>query len=738
MTTRLRTAHQFHPVIAYGDAVSNDSFELQRLFWASDVRSDLFAAEAKPEVAALVRDWRDLERLPKDALLLLHHSMGNDVLGEVAKLPQRKAVVYHNITPGSYFAGLNEHARRYSELGREQLRELARVAEFGFADSEYNRKELEEAGLAKTSVVPILYDWEAFDVAPDPAVTRTLADERTSILVVGQILPQKAVHDVIAAFARYRERDPGARLYLVGSTAMSSTYLDRLRYQVETSGLADDVVFTGSVRIEQLVAYYRGATALLTLSDHEGFCVPLIEAMRSRLPIVANAAGAIPETLGDAGILLEDKSPDRVAEALERVVGDQEERAELVERGERRLADFSRERVRARLKDALRLGGYELPEERKRRVVVLSSDQRCGIHHYSIAVCHGLRARGHHVTFVGVRHLDTEDLNAKLKYIRDDVETILIEHEAGIFRDVPFVRALFDLRRRGFPIVLSLHELEPEKFHHYRRVSSALHYRPRYHPFVEALRIPWVALRMSDRFVRYRTILALMGGFPERLVVHGRRSAQWLELLTSHEEKRDEFPLAVMPLEDTDLPRDAAAKRGLREQLGLPADRFVFVSPGFFFPRKRYVEVIRALPDDAVLVLSGTRSDREPRYFDEVMEAARGRPNVIVNTDYDTMGDFVAASDCVVLFYEDVFQSAVVTQAVWAGLPCIFSSAEGFAPYRGAGIVARDTGELADAMRDIQRPDTYAGLVRAVGILRRLLSPERIAERYIAGVGAKS
>ena len=735
---RLKVAHQFYPVIAYGDAVGNDAFELQRLFWASDVRSDLFAWEAKPEVKALVRDWHDLERLPKDALLLIHHSMGNDVISEVAKLPQRKAIVYHNITPGQYFDGINDHAKRYSELGREQLRELATVAEFGFADSEFNRAELEAAGLAKTAVVPILYDWEQFDVTPDPVVARRLADERTAILVVGQILPQKAVHDVISSFARYREGDRGAHLYLVGSTAMSSSYLERLVRQVDDAGLRDAVTFTGSVNAEQLVAYYRGATALLTLSDHEGFCVPLIEAMRSRLPIVANAAGAIPETLGGAGILLEDKSPDAVAEALERVVRDRDARAELIARGEQRLEDFSRERVRERLKDALALGGLELPDERKRRMVVLSSDQRCGIHHYSLAVCDGLRARGHHVTFVGVRHLDTQDLQTKLAYIKDDVETILIEHEAGIFRDVPFIRAMIELRRRGFPIALSMHELEPEKFHHYRRLSHALHYRPRYRGLLEVLRMPWVALRMSDWFIRYRTVLALMGALPDRLIVHSRRSARWLELLTRHEDKRDEFPLVVMPLEDTDLPKDAAEKRTLRRRLGLPEDAFLFVSPGFFFARKRYTDVIRALPEGSTLVLSGTKSDWEPRYFDEVMEFARGRANVIINTDYDTMGDHVVASDCVVLFYEDVFQSAVVTQAVWAGLPCIFSDAEGFSPYHGAGIVVRDTGELSDAMREIQKPDVYARLVRSVGILRRLLSPERNAERYIAGIGRKA
>jgi glycosyltransferase involved in cell wall biosynthesis len=735
---KLRTAHQFHPVIAYGDAVGNDCFELQRMFWASDVRSDLFAWEAKPEVRALVRDWRDLERLPKDALLLIHHSMGNDIIDEVAKLPQRKAVVYHNITPAQHFVGINEHARIYSELGREQLRRLAQVAEFGFADSEFNRRELEAAGVATTAVVPILYDWEQFDVTPDAAVTRTLADERTSVLVVGQILPQKAMQDAIAGFAEYRRRDRGAHLYLVGSTAMSGAYLGRLQQQVEDAGLAQDVTFTGSVNVEQLVAYYKGASVLLTASDHEGFCVPLIEAMRSRLPIVANDAGAISETLGGAGILLENKSPGHIAGALERAVRDQDAREDLIARGEERLRDFSRERVRSRLKDALELGGYELPEERKRRIVVLSSDQRCGIHHYALAVSGGLRKRGHHVTFVGVRHLDTADLEHKLRYIRGDVETILIEHEAGIFRDVPFVRALTALKRRGFPIVLSMHELEPEKFHHYRRLSSALHFRPRYGSLLEALRLPWVALRMADWFIRYRSVLSLMGSLPERLVVHSRRSGRWLELLSRHEAKRDEFPLVVMPLEDTILPKDEHEKRELRRQLGLPLDRFVFVSPGFFFARKQYIEVIRALPEDSTLVLSGTRSEWEPRYFDEVMEVAKGKANVIVNTDYDTMGDFVAASDCVVLFYEDVFQSAVVTQAVWAGLPCIFSDAEGFAPYRGAGLVARDTGELAEAMREIQKPERHAALVRNVRIIRRLLSPERIAERYIAGVSTKS
>ncbi|MGH2498793.1 MAG: glycosyltransferase family 4 protein, partial [Candidatus Limnocylindria bacterium] len=318
----LRAAHQFHATIAYGDAVGNDCFELQRLFWTRGVRSELFADEAKPEVRALVRDWRDLRREPATDALLVHVSMGNDALDEIPSLPQRKAVVYHNITPARFFGGLNEHAARYAERGREQLRALAAVAEIGIADSEFNRKELVDLDYARTAVVPIVVDWTAFDAAPSEAVLRELAEERTAVLAVGQILPQKAVHDVIAAFARYRERDRGAHLYLVGSTAMSAGYLARLRDQVTRSGLEGAVTFTGSVPLEQLVAYYRGASVLLTLSDHEGFCVPLLEAMRSGLPVVAHAAGAIPETLGDAGVLLADKSPDAVADAIERAVRD--------------------------------------------------------------------------------------------------------------------------------------------------------------------------------------------------------------------------------------------------------------------------------------------------------------------------------------------------------------------------------------------------------------------------------
>ena len=732
---RLETAHQVAPTVAYGDAVGNDCFELQRLYWSRGVRSDLFAAEAKPEVAQFVQPWRDLEKAPVEGTSLqIHISMGNDALWDIAKLPHRKTVIYHNITPAHFFAGVNEHARRYSEIGREQLAEFAKVAELGIADSEFNRKELVRAGFAKTAVVPIIVDWSAFDVAPDPRVLRELSDERTDILAVGQILPQKAVHKVIAAFARYREGDPTARLWLVGSHAMSEAYLGQVRDAIRSHKLENAVTLTGSVPMAELVAYYRGATALVTLSEHEGFCVPLLEAMRSELPIVASDAGAIPDTLADAGFLLSDTSPDSVAAALERVVGDAALRKDLIARGQRHLVAFTPEAVAGDLERALALADWEVPAFRQREIAVVSSERRSGIHHYALAVCDGLRAAGHHATFVGTKHHDAADLSAKLRYIAKGTDAVIFEHEAGIFSDIPFVRALGRLRLRGIPSVLSMHEIEPEKFHHYRKLSHALHYRPSYKWYLEWLRALSVALRIGVWFLAYRAILALMGWLPARILVHSHRSNFWVSLLTRDERKRDLMPLVVMPLEDTTLPANADEKRALRERLGLPQDAFVFVSPGFFFKRKRYIEVIEALPDDAVLVLSGTESQWERGYFQEVADVATTHPNVILNTEYETMGQYVVASDCVVLFYEDVFQSAVVTQAIWAGLPCIFSDTPGFRLYEGAGLVARDTAQLARAMREIQQPDVYLRCIRQVGILRRLLSPERNAMRYLIGI----
>jgi glycosyltransferase involved in cell wall biosynthesis len=223
---------------------------------------------------------------------------------------------------------------------------------------------------------------------------------------------------------------------------------------------------------------------------------------------------------------------------------------------------------------------------------------------------------------------------------------------------------------------------------------------------------------------------------PRRLVVHSDRSALWIDLLSRDRSKFDNIPLLTMPLEDVELPRDPAEKRALRARLGLPEDAFIFVSPGFFFRRKRFIQVIDSLPGDAVLVLSGTEQRWDQGYLDEVKRhvADTGKTNVILNHDYATMGQHVAAADCIVLYYEDIFQSAVAAQAMWAGLPCIFSDIPGFQLYRGAGLFAKDDVELRRAMDEIRDPATHERIRREVAVLREMLSPSRNAPRYLIGI----
>lgn len=361
----IRAIHQYHPTITSGDAVSNDCFQRRRAVRAWGLASDLFADQALGGVRDVGTRADLARRARRDDVLLIHHSMGHDAVPQVARVTTRKAVIYHNITPSRYFAGLNEELRRYADIGRQQLGLLAAACDLGIGVSEFDRRELEEAGFRKTVVAPIVVDWVAFETAPDPEVERRLAGGGTKVLAVGQILPHKGIHDVVAGFARYRDGDPGARLFIVGSTAMSDHYLPRIERQIHDSGAADAITLTGSVSLAALIAYYRCATVLLNLSEHEGFGVPLLEAMRFRVPVIAHAAGAMPETMGDAGLLLSAKAPDDVAAALERVVRDEGLRAELVARGERRVAEFSRERAVELFRTALAAGGIDVPPRRR-------------------------------------------------------------------------------------------------------------------------------------------------------------------------------------------------------------------------------------------------------------------------------------------------------------------------------------------------------------------------------------
>ena len=359
MTT---TVHQFVPYFLPRDAVGGHIIEIQRLCREQGWRSEVFAGETHAELEGRAHDHTDYGTrvaAADDDVLLFHSAIGSPMAQWlVARGRGILGVDYHNVTPHHFFAGWHPHLVADAARGRRQLHYLASRTQFAIADSAYNESELVDAGYSPTAVVPILLDLDYLEVGVDDALLRRLEDAKagggTDWLFVGRITPNKCQHDIVSAFLAYRRTyDPKARLHLVSGPSPQS-YFDAVHDYVDRLGLGDAVTLTGSLPPDKIAAYYRSADVFVCLSEHEGFCVPIIEAWHHRLPIVAFDATAVPETLGDGGLLLDSKDPLRVASAANRVVTDDGLRAALVERGTRRLERFTLAAARQRFLDAMR------------------------------------------------------------------------------------------------------------------------------------------------------------------------------------------------------------------------------------------------------------------------------------------------------------------------------------------------------------------------------------------------
>jgi len=266
-------------------------------------------------------------------------------------------VNYHNVTPAQLMVRWEPRLADEVAEGRKQIAKLSVACRHAIAVSQYNEAELVGFGCRSTSSVPLLLDAAAMDSAPDRVTAEWL--ERTKegggidVVFVGRIVPNKAQHDLIKALAAYRAGyDPAARLHLLGGTS-APNYMRALRRFVAALELWDAVDLAGSVSDSERAAYYRGADVFVCLSEHEGVGVPLLEAMRYGVPVIAFRSSAIPETVGDAGILLDSKEPTLVAAAIHRVVSDGALRDRLVTAGRARLAEFDLAKTRPQFSAAV-------------------------------------------------------------------------------------------------------------------------------------------------------------------------------------------------------------------------------------------------------------------------------------------------------------------------------------------------------------------------------------------------
>jgi glycosyltransferase involved in cell wall biosynthesis len=336
---------QVIPSLASRDAVGVHTLNLRDGLRAAGMESDVYYGSFTPDVEHEGRPITELGRSGRDRWLLYQASIGSPVYDILATRPEPKLVNYHNITPAALLRDWEPNVAYEVALGRTQLARLAAQSRFAVADSAFNESELEALGYRGTAVVPLLVDMHAKSDEPEAELARRLAGRKereggADLLYVGKISPHKAPHDLVKMLDVLRRvYDPDARLHLVGSP-LGETYEPALRAFIEELGLPDAVNLAGSVTGAELEAYYRAADVFVCASDHEGFCVPLAEAMGHGVPIVAYGVTAVPETVAGAGLVLPDKSAVPFAAAVGRVLRDQTLREVLAAAGTARAASF--------------------------------------------------------------------------------------------------------------------------------------------------------------------------------------------------------------------------------------------------------------------------------------------------------------------------------------------------------------------------------------------------------------
>jgi glycosyltransferase involved in cell wall biosynthesis len=348
--------HQFVAGFTNGDAISNEALVLRAVFRRWGYASDIFSEQRRilPELRHEALDVAAAAgACGPDDTVLLHLSIGSPVNEVFRSLPCRKAILYHNVTPSHYFEFVNRRTAYDLARGRDQIVALAGAAAVNLADSRYNAGELESAGYRNVKVLPLVLDLSRLRTPPDRRARRRFDDGLTNILFVGRCAPNKKIEDALCAFLFYqRTVEKESRFIHVGSYAGTERYYHMLLALSQELRLTS-VFFAGCVRQNELNGYYQSARVFLSLSEHEGFCIPLIESMVHDVPIVAYGAAAVPETLDGAGILFREKKYEYVAEMIGQVAHDGPFRSAVLRGQRERLARYENRNLEAELREHL-------------------------------------------------------------------------------------------------------------------------------------------------------------------------------------------------------------------------------------------------------------------------------------------------------------------------------------------------------------------------------------------------
>lgn len=351
--------HQFVPMLIEGDAIGDHVLRLQTLQREAGRESEIFVDLVDPPTANLTHPLDGLERYlrhsksaTESTLFVYHAAQASRCAAVLLRRPEPLALVFHNFTPVGMVALWDPGVASNLMLASQQLDDLIGSAILGIGVSQFNADDLAARGMSNTTVAGL----PAPAASPTDVVRSTTNEKhsRPTVLFVSRIAPNKGIHDLLASAAVLRELIPDVEFRIVGGET-SQRYSEALDGFVESMDLESTVTFTGRISAERLESEYRRADVFCCLSDHEGFGLPLLEAMSRGIPVVAYGAAAVTETVGDAGLILSEKPPHLVATALERILSDQSLRSVMQARGYSHVAARSVDHVAAQFEAALEM-----------------------------------------------------------------------------------------------------------------------------------------------------------------------------------------------------------------------------------------------------------------------------------------------------------------------------------------------------------------------------------------------
>jgi glycosyltransferase involved in cell wall biosynthesis len=343
---------QWVPALHRGDAIGDSARLMRDAFRSWGHTADVYALELD---ADLVGDGRPFGEWTSDStsdVVILHYALPSPLTPALKAHRGRRVLLHHNITPPAFFAEDDPDMARICALGEKELATLAGHVDLGLADSEFNRRELQALGFGRTGVLPIYLDFRRYRQAPNPVLRALLEDGTTNLLFVGRLAPNKRQEDLIRLLSYWRRFiTPDVRLLLAGKLPRRGRYFEALQaFAYEEGFTPSEVVFLGHVDHDDLLACYAAADLFVSMSEHEGFGVPLVESMLMEVPVLAYAATAVPYTLGGAGVCFTQKRLAEVAELAHVMVTDPALRMAVLAGQARRVDAFAPAAVRAALR----------------------------------------------------------------------------------------------------------------------------------------------------------------------------------------------------------------------------------------------------------------------------------------------------------------------------------------------------------------------------------------------------